>query len=552
MSESSAALAPARTWLDRLSAERAGPHTIRVNQLLLAAAVLVVTLLVVGAGSGGDRQLFFLGVAIVWALTAAAFAVPWQRVPGVVALLLPVLDIVAITIMRLSDPTAGYTLLWFFPVLWLCGAYATAGYLVGVGFTLLCYLASLILQPRQDSVFSLVLLPTVIVVVGTVTYLGARRSRAQERLLDSQAAMLRSSLERARRHEQLVTDALDAVDFGLVRVEADGTVSMTNEAQTEFISEQQHAQVYADADGNSILESEQWPLERARRGEAFDDQRVWLRWPDGRVKAVSVAARRVVESGRDAGAVLVTRDVTAETAALRERDALVSSVSHELRTPLTSIMGFVELAADVPGLPQEAADYLAIADRNAEHLLALVGDVLAASSAAPSGAQLSLTPVDVDAAAIVRAAVESLQVAAAERDVVIDADGILPAGAFADPVRLQQVCHNLLSNAVKYNRVGGHVSVTVHTDGEVTEIVVADTGVGLSEEDLAGVFQRYYRGAAVGRADVTGNGLGLAISRDIVRRHGGDITVASTLGLGAAFTVRLPATRPGAHTKGRS
>jgi signal transduction histidine kinase len=310
--------------------------------------------------------------------------------------------------------------------------------------------------------------------------------------------------------------------------------------------------VYADAEGRSPLEPDAWPVARARRGEAFDDQRVWLRWADGRVRAMSVAVRRVQESGRDAGSVLVTRDVTAETEALRERDALVSSVSHELRTPLTSIMGFVELAADVPGLPDEAADYLAIADRNAEQLLALVGDVLAASSEAPRGAQLSLTPVDADAAAIARAAVESLRVAAAERDVAIDAGGILPARAFADPVRLQQVCHNLLSNAIKYNRVGGHVAVTVHTDGDLTRIAVADTGVGLSEEDLAGVFQRYYRGAAVGRSDVTGNGLGLAISRDIVRRHGGDITVSSTLGLGATFTVTLPATKPGGPAKGRS
>ncbi|RLK49619.1 sensor histidine kinase [Microbacterium telephonicum] len=544
MTDDRAAERPTPAWLDRLFSDRAGSRTVRINQLLLAAAVLVVTLFVVGAVAGDDQDEFFVGVALVWLLTAAAFAVPWHRLPAIFAMLIPLLDIVAITLMRLSDPTAGYTLLWFFPLLWLCTSFAATGYLLGLGFTLACYFGSSLIQPRQGTVFSLVLLPVALIVVGTATYLASRRARAQERLLDTQAAMLRTSLERARRHEQLVTDALDGVDFGIVRIESDGTISMANEAHTEFNSARERATIYADAAATTPLGRDDWPIARARRGEAFDDHRVWLRWPDGSEKAVSVSARRVVEGGRDTGAVLVTRDVTAETAALRERDALVASVSHELRTPLTSILGFVELAADVPGLPQQASEYLEIADRNAEQLLALVGDVLAASSTAQAGAQLPLTPADVDAAAVVRAAVESLRPAAAERDVAIDATGILPARVHADPVRLQQVCHNLLSNAVKYNRPGGHVSVVTRMDGEATEIIVADTGVGLSEEDLAGVFQRYYRGAAVGRSDVSGNGLGLAISRDIVRRHGGDITVTSTLGLGATFTVTLPTSRP--------
>ncbi|MCT9819944.1 HAMP domain-containing histidine kinase [Microbacterium sp. W1N] len=545
MHESPPASAPTRTWADRLWDDRAGPHAVRVNQLLLATAVLLVTLLVINTERAGDRQLYFTGVALVWSLTVIAFAVPWSRVPVFVSMLIPIVDIVAITVMRLSDPTAGYTLLWMFPVLWLCGSFGTAGYFVGVGFTLTCYFASSVVQPVQGSVFSLVLLPVVIVVVGTTTYLSARRSRAQERLLDSQATMLRTSLERARRHEQLVTDAIDSVDFGIVRIESDGSLSMANEAYTRLSRQRNETVVYADAEGTTVLDEDQWPISRARRGEAFDDQRLWVRWADGREKAFSVGARRILEGNRDIGAVMVTRDVTAETAALRERDALVSSVSHELRTPLTSIMGFVELAGEVPGLPPAAADYLAIADRNAEQLLALVGDVLAASSTALSGAQLPLTPSDVDAGAIARAAVESLAVAAADRDIDIDADGIGPAPAYADPVRLQQVFHNLLSNAIKYNRAGGHVAVATRVTGETTEITVSDTGVGLSDEDLAGVFQRYYRGAAVGRAGVSGNGLGLAISRDIVRRHGGDITVTSTLGLGATFTVILPALRPG-------
>ena len=114
-----------------------------------------------------------------------------------------------------------------------------------------------------------------------------------------------------------------------------------------------------------------------------------------------------------------------------------------------------------------------------------------------------------------------------------------------DTNRLQQVVWNLLSNAVKYNREGGRVSLQSATTGRWTAIVIEDTGVGMTEEDAEALFQRYYRGVAVRSSPVSGTGLGLAISRDIVRGHGGDITVSSVLGVGSTFTVTLPATRPG-------
>ncbi|MBP2419882.1 sensor histidine kinase [Microbacterium imperiale] len=113
-------------------------------------------------------------------------------------------------------------------------------------------------------------------------------------------------------------------------------------------------------------------------------------------------------------------------------------------------------------------------------------------------------------------------------------------------MRIRQVLDNLLSNAVKYNRPGGRVSVATSVGDQWSIIAVQDSGVGLNEEDLGSVFQRYYRGVAVRDSAVAGNGLGLAISRDIVRRHGGDITVSSVLGVGSTFTVTLPTRRPGA------
>ncbi len=96
---------------------------------------------------------------------------------------------------------------------------------------------------------------------------------------------------------------------------------------------------------------------------------------------------------------------------------------------------------------------------------------------------------------------------------------------------------NLLGNAIKFNRDGGSIEVTVHTDGDTTTIAVRDTGIGIGEEDRGRVFERFFRASE----DIAGNGLGLAISHEIVRAHDGELTVASEPGVGSTFTVALPA-----------
>jgi signal transduction histidine kinase len=242
--------------------------------------------------------------------------------------------------------------------------------------------------------------------------------------------------------------------------------------------------------------------------------------------------------GADSGAVIVSRDVTSELTALRARDSLVSSVSHELRTPLTSIIGYLELAVDDPTVPERARKNLQVAERNAARLLGIVSDILTASSRSEMSADLTISQQDIDIAEVVRASGEAWEPTAAERAIEIDMTGIRPAVAYADPLRVRQVVDNLVSNAVKYNRDGGQVTLTTHTDGLTTTITVGDSGIGLSEEDLQRLFERFFRADDRGM----GTGLGLSISRDLVRAHGGEIAVQSSAGAGSTFTVTLPAT----------
>ncbi|TQK19393.1 PAS domain-containing protein [Microbacterium sp. SLBN-154] len=540
-----------RRWIDVVLADRTRGRSPALTQLLLGALVLAVAIAVLATDLVGSMPVFFAGVIGIFILTGLALVVPWDRMSSWWLMAIPLADIVAVGVIRSAAPALGTGLLFIFPVMWLATGFGLAGLISGVVTASVTYWITVAIGPPTGALLSTILLPVVLVAVGLTSFVAARRAAAQRMLLDKQAALLRQSAERARRQEQLVTEVLDAVDFGIIRIDETGAITVTNDAHARL------QQVLADVEAEDQLEAyrmdrttrlprEELPLERARRGAVFQDERVWFGSPGGLQRALSFTARRLRDSdGRDAGAVVVSRDVTVEMLAARARDEVISSVSHELRTPLTSILGYIELAIDDPETPSRIRSNLQIADRNAEQLLELVSDVLTASAAADDRVELVMQPEVVEVSEVIRAAVESLVLRAGERGVTIDTTRLRPAHAYVDPRRLAQVIDNLLSNAVKYNREGGRVSLQSATTGRWTAIVIEDSGVGMTEDDVEALFQRYYRGVAVRSSPVSGTGLGLAISRDIVRGHGGDITVSSVLGVGSTFTVTLPATRPG-------
>lgn len=532
------------------TSDRARERTAALNQLLLGGVVLVLAVLVVSGAFPGDLGLFFFGVLIVFVVTGATLVIPWNRIPMGWLALVPAADIAAIGIMVLAGPDVGFGLLWIFPTMWLAASFGLWGLAAGLVTVLGLFILITVFDRESPVLYPTFLLPLAIAAVAAAAYITARRSAAQRALLDRQARLLSRALERTRRQEQEVTEVLDAVDFGVIRLGADGVIAVTNEAhgrlQHAYGSDERDAaaSAYAD-DGVTPLTSDELPLERALLGEAFDGQLVWFGEPGGPRRALSVTARRLHDpTGADAGAVLVSRDVTAEMTALRARDELVASVSHELRTPLTSILGYLDLAIDDADVPAAARKSLEIAERNAERLLAIVADILAASTSSTSSVELAIHATDIDIADVVRGAVEALLPRAAERGVVIDDSGIEPARAFADPQRLRQVVDNLVANAIKYNHEGGTVALGTTSDGTSAWILVRDTGVGVAESDQPLLFQRFFRGRGVRGTGMHGTGLGLAISRDLARAHGGDITVRSTPGVGSTFIVRLPVAGP--------
>ncbi|MET0782110.1 MAG: ATP-binding protein [Microbacterium sp.] len=554
--------ARARTgWLREDFADRTRARAATLNQLLLGSVVFVLGILIAIGPFTGDVVLFFTGVVVIFVLTGATLVIPWNRLAFGWVAVVPAIDIIAITLMQLAAPGSALGLLWIFPTMWLAAGFGLLG-LFAVIVAVAGIVSVLTALNEQQVTYATVLLPLVLIAVAATSHLSARRSDAQRMLLAKQAQLLRKVLERTRRQEQEVTEVLDAVDFGVIRIAPDGQVAVTNEAHGRLQQAIRSGGDDAESgtrrgsggkddvpafrdDGLTRLPDDELPVERALRGEAFDGQVVWFGTEPGPRQALSITARRLTDSsGQDAGAVVVSRDVTTELNALRARDELVASVSHELRTPLTSILGYLDLAIEDPDLPDHLRSNLDIAERNAERLLGIIADILAASSSSTS-VEASLAPSSIDARDIVRASAEALAPRAAGRAVTIDTSGLEEAFVWADPLRVRQVVDNLLSNAITYNRDGGTVFLGTTGDGVSSWILVRDTGMGMTEDERARLFQRFYK---AGPSRRSGTGLGLAISRDIVRAHGGELGLHSSPGVGSTFIVKLPAIAPEGHT----
>jgi two-component system, OmpR family, sensor histidine kinase MprB len=250
-----------------------------------------------------------------------------------------------------------------------------------------------------------------------------------------------------------------------------------------------------------------------------------------RVAATGVLSERVEVTSNDELGSLATR-FNAMLAALEEsvgkQRRLVADASHELRTPLTAVRTNVDLLREGQLAHDEAQHALDEASVELSALTTLVSDLV--ELARGEERQLRVEELQLDD--LVATAVERAKSRAPD---VTFVTALSPTVVNADPVLLDRAVGNLLDNAVKYSPAGAPIEVTVR-DGEV---VVADHGPGVAEEDLARIFDRFYR--AAGARSKPGAGLGLAIVREAAEAHGGTATVESGAG-GARFRLTLPAT----------
>jgi signal transduction histidine kinase len=222
------------------------------------------------------------------------------------------------------------------------------------------------------------------------------------------------------------------------------------------------------------------------------------------------------------------------------KDMFISMASHELRTPLTAIKGYLELLKEKKNLnlDDESSRYLDVLSISAQRLDRLVDDMLEVSRL--EGNRFPLEISDFDPDSLIGQSVEELRSQAIQKSLVLEYESpAAPVMIRADSSRVKQVVVNLIGNALKYTSKGSVKVSTAVKKGDFL-IIVADTGIGISSEEQANLFQKFYRVKNEQTRNIIGTGLGLWITMETVKRMKGKITVESIEGVGSHFTVHLP------------
>ena len=537
---------------DEGSSPSSRTRSVWLLQLVLGASVVITVLLTQAL----EPSLFAVwtfstGVAVVIALTAVAIIVPWHRLPRNAVAFIPFGDIIGIGLLSFgTDLRFGF--FWVFPVTWIATHFAVSlliSTLATVGVIIIIDASANGSGPATALRLIVVLLS--LTFIGITAYLSSRQTRAFKQLLRRQASRLQGTLQRVTGQERRVSQVLNGLDTGIARMSGDGEILALNDTYLSLYGidrdEPQRpgsAVEYATLRGEPLSESER-PFARAARGEQFDDERVWLFDADGTWHALSASTRRLVSSDEPESTLLIVHDITALIEAERARERLAATVSHELRNPLTAIIGHADLALDDPDLSPKVREQLEVIAGAGERMQKLISEILANSRGVFRDKDTAKTA---DAIRIITSSLESFRPAAAARRVAILDDLPDAAEVVGDAFRLRQAFDNILSNAIKYTPGGGSVRLTADAHSDSLVLRFADTGIGISAEDLPHIFDPYFRSRAARDSAAPGTGLGMGIVRGIIEENGGSVTLESEVGSGTRVTVTLPV--PAKDTEG--
>src|SRR5213080_4223254 len=373
------------------------------------------------------------------------------------------------------------------------------------------------------------------------------------------AVLLESSTqELARQHAYL--DALIAsTPVAIAVLDNQRTVRSVNPAFVTLFGYSATEVTGASIDGLIVpesLRSESGDLEaRARAGEIVRVE-VERRRKDGRHIQVRLSAA-AVKAAAEGGLVALYEDISDRKAAeqamraarelaervARARSAFLANMSHEIRTPMNAVLGFVELVLDTD-LQVEQRRALELVRSSSEALLTILNDILDYSKIEAEHLELESIPFDLPK--VVHATATLLAVRAREKhlELTVDVPPDVPHLVRGDPTRLRQVLMNLIGNAIKFTEEGEvDVSATVaghHGDRTSVRCRVRDTGIGISEQQRASIFDEFTQADASMTRRYGGTGLGLAIARRLVALMGGELTVTSEVGRGSEFSFTLP------------
>jgi signal transduction histidine kinase len=363
-----------------------------------------------------------------------------------------------------------------------------------------------------------------------VTPAGPRELQELGVAFNAMGEELASAQHKIEEERRRLAVTIESLGDGLIVTEPDSTRILTaNPRAGELVPELAVGEMVDGA------ESPLPPVEAALSGETIVEHR-------GRALAVTAAP---LGSESD-GVVWTVRDMSERARLEQAKSDFVATASHELRSPLTSIKGFVELLDRSPEkMTDRQREFVDIILRSTDRLVDLVNDLLDVARIEADRVEIDRRPIDVGKAVREVAELMGPRIADKHQHLGVYVASTAPL-ALADAGRVRQIVANLLTNAYLYTGEGGRIHVGVEADRAWVQIVVEDSGVGMTQEEIDRIFDRFFRarargsdGRASGRPS-SGTGLGLSIVKSLVEVHQGQIEVDSEPGRGTTFRVRLP------------
>lgn len=354
-----------------------------------------------------------------------------------------------------------------------------------------------------------------------------------ERLAARAAAALHNAnlLEASIRERQKLSLILGSTADAVIVIDQAGDLVLLNQA-ARAIFHLDHdidyeGRSFASVFGDTELDE---PYQHAARYQEYWSQEITLL--DDRTFHVIIAPVP------DVGWSMVMHDVTPFKQTERLKTELVATTSHDLKNPLSVMLGYLDLINMTNPLNEQGLEYMGRAQQAVSHMRDLIDDLLDMARI-ESGITLDLVPVSLTA--LVNQVSPQFAMIIDEKDLQFDVDIPLELPLVkGDEGRLAQVLTNLVSNAIKYTPEHGRVSVRAEQRNSYVMVAVQDSGIGISPEDQARVFDRFYRVRAVETEHIEGTGLGLSIVKSLVEAHGGRISLESYVGKGSTFSFSLP------------
>ncbi len=343
------------------------------------------------------------------------------------------------------------------------------------------------------------------------------------RTLNNISLRLKELFVKMKNQQLALKGILDAVPEAIVLIGKDGKVVYANKVFEEEFKKSPRGRFYWEIPVLSVISDiieAHLKQRNAKKSRIFYEDRYY---------------QVLIKSAGEESSVVLLRDITESKKLEETKRQLVSNISHELRTPLTAIKGYLEALEEVQD-QRQAHEYIKIIKKHTDRLINLTRDLLLLDKIENTGLS-ARKPVSLQKC--IENVVKIYKPQFLKKGLELRTEILSDAVVIGDEIKIEQMLINLIDNALKYTEKG-FVRITLKKLDNLAVIEIEDTGVGISEEHLSRIFERFYVVNRARSRDTGGTGLGLSIVKHIVKLHGGIIEVKSQLGKGTVFTITFP------------